>query len=64
MKEKNIEQIVQDAASNVSCETGNLSEEEITHIISYLDDKRNDKSFIYELVKKMKKDGRNVRKTK
>lgn len=60
-----VDKVVRDAASNVACESGNLSEEELKKIKSHLMGLSNqsDDSFIYGLVKTLK-DEKNGRKSK
>lgn len=60
-----VDKVVRDAASNVACESGNLSEEELKKIKSHLMGLSNqsDDSFIYGLVKTLK-DEENGRKSK
>ena len=50
---KNIDQAILDAASNVACEGGDLSKEELLKIREQLvgNSKKSDNSFIYELYK-------------
>ncbi len=57
---KNIDQAILDAASNVACEVGDLSKEELLKIREQLvgNSKKSDDSFIYELYKELiKEDG-------
>ena len=56
--EKNIDQAILDAASNVACEVGDLSKEELLKIREQLTgtSKKSDDSFIYGLYKELVKE--------
>ncbi len=63
---RDIEMIVDDAASNVACEAGNLSDavKDVIkeHLAGYSG--KTDESFIYGLVKRIDKGEKNDRRTK
>ena len=61
-----IERIVEDAAGNVACETGVLSDSDVKIIVDQLEGKqsKSDESFILGLVRKLSKGEHDGRKTK
>ncbi len=65
-KENKVTEIINDAASNVACESGNLSVDELNKIREHLMgiSNQSDDSFIYGLVKKINEGEGNGRKTK
>ena len=65
-KENKVTEVINDAASNVACENGNLSVVELNKIREHLMgiSNQSDDSFIYGLVKKINEGEGNGRKTK
>ena len=66
MMSKDIEQVINDAASNVACENGNLSIDELKQIKHHVMGmyQQSDDSFIYGLVKTINEGDNDARKTK
>ena len=65
-KKDEVEMIVKDAAGNVACETGVLTDSDVNTIINQLNGKqsKSDESFIFELVRSLDKGEHNGRKAK
>ncbi len=65
-KDDTVKKIVKDAAGNVACETGVLSDSDVNIIIDQLKRKqsKSDESFILGLVRTLNKGENNGRKTK
>ena len=65
-EEEMLERIISDAASNVACESGNLTSDDFKKIKDQLMgySKQSDDSFIYGLVKAINNVGKNGTKTK
>ena len=66
MSEEKIKKVVDDAASNVACETDEVSKETLENIKEHLlgISNKSDTSFIYELVKSASEGKDNGRKSK
>ena len=65
-KKDEVEMIVKDAAGNVACETGVLTDDYVNIVIDYLNGKqsKSDERFIFELVRTPEKGEHNGRKAK